>query len=259
MTIAIETAWIFVIALVALRFGAVLVMTPLFSFGGVPANVRVLLVLALSVLMVSATGIDGAVVPTSVGQMVAAGLSELALGAMLAFGLFTSFAVFQLAGRIIDIQLGFGIASIIDPATRTQSPLLGTFLNLLAIVMFFAIDGHHLLIRGLAFSLEQIPPGTLLTDIDIGAVVAQFGGMFSYALALAAPVLFVILLIDVALSVMARSMPQVNILVVSLPLKIFVGLIILAISLRYIGPLMTRVFENLFDYWHNLMTSVAHG
>lgn len=253
MSASAEAAWIVAVALVALRLGTVLVLTPLFSLGGIPANVRVLLILALAVLMVSALGIQGFVAPTSMGELALAGLSELVLGALLAFGVFTAFAVFQLAGRVMDMQLGFGIATLIDPTTRAASPLLGTFLNLVAVAAFFAIDGHHLLIRGLAFSLERIPPGTFIADVDPGAVVAQFGGMFVYALALAAPVLFVILLVDVVLAVMARTMPQVNIFIVSLPLKIFVGLIVLAITLNYAAPLMTRVFENLFNYWHNLM------
>lgn len=254
MSTTVEIAWILAIALVALRLGAVLVLTPLFSVSAVPANVRVLLVIALAVFMVGALGIQGVTVPTSLGGLLAAGLSELVLGGLLAFGLFTAFAVFQLAGRIMDVQLGLSVATLIDPTTRAHSPLLGTALNLTAVAMFFAIDGHHLLIRGLAFSLERIPPGTLITEFDPAAVVAQFGGMFVYALALAAPVLFVILLIDVALAVTARSMPQVNIFIVSLPLKILVGLLVLAISLNYAAPLMTRVFENLFDYWQDVMS-----
>lgn len=254
MTTTVEVAWILAIALVALRLGAVLVLTPIFSAGAVPANVRVLLVIALAAFMVGALGVQNVAVPSSLGGLVAAGLSELVLGALLAFGLFTAFAVFQLAGRIMDVQLGLSVATLIDPTTRTHSPLLGTALNLTAVAVFFAVDGHHLLIRGLAFSLERMPPGTLITDFDPASIVAQFGGMFVYALALAAPVLFVILLVDVALAVTARSMPQVNVFIVSLPLKILVGLLVLAVSLNYVAPLMARVFENLFDYWHDVMS-----
>ena len=253
MSVTVEVVWILAVALAALRIGAVFVLTPLFSFGGVPANVRVLFVLGLAALMVGGLNIQTLAVPTSLGHLVLAAISELVLGAFLAFGLFTAFAVFQLAGRIMDMQLGFGIATLIDPATRTQAPLLGTFLNLVALATFFAIDGHHLLIRGFAFSLEHIPPGTLLTNVDSGAVIAQFGGMFVYALALAAPVMFSVLLIDVVLAVVARTMPQMNIFIVGLPLKIFVGLVILAISLNYMAPFMARVFEDLFNYWHNLL------
>jgi len=254
MTLTVEIAWILAVALVAIRFGAVLVLTPIFGSASVPANLRVLFVVGLSALMVSGLHIEAATLPLTLPAFVMAALSELLLGALLAFGIFAAFAAFLLAGRIMDVQLGFGVASIIDPMNRTQSPLLGTILNLTAVAIFFAIDGHHMLMRGLAFSFERIPPGTLMADIDPSTVVAQFGGMFLYAVALSAPVLFTILLIDIVLAVIARSMPQVNVFIVSLPLKILVGLLILAISLRYMQPLIVRIFEDIFDYWQRLLS-----
>lgn len=254
MTVTVEIAWILAVALVALRFGAVIALTPVFGATTIPAHVRVLFVVGISALIVSGLHIEPSRLPVSIAAFLAAGLSELVLGAFMAFGIFAAFAAFLLAGRIMDIQLGFGVAAVIDPTNRTQAPLLGTILNLLAVAIFFAIDGHHMIIRGLAFSLEQVPPGTYVSELDPGLVVAQFGGMFVYALALSAPVLFVILLVDIVLAIIARSMPQMNIFIVSLPLKILVGLIVLAISLRYMGPLMIRIFENIFDYWHSLLS-----
>lgn len=253
MTVSVEIAWILAVALVAMRFGAVLALTPMFGSASLPAHFRVLFVIGLSAVIVSGLAIEPTRLPLSVGAFALAALSEVVLGALLAFGIFAAFGAFLLAGRMMDIQLGFGVAAIIDPTSRTQAPLLGTILNLLAVAIFFAIDGHHMLIRGLVFSLEQVPPGTFVSEIDGGAVVAQFGGMFVYAVALSAPVLFVILLVDIVLAVIARSMPQVNVFIVSLPLKILIGLIVLAISLRYLGPLFARIFESIFDYWHQLL------
>ena len=254
MRLTVEIGWILAVALVAVRFAAALALTPIFGTANVPARFRVLLILALSALVVSATGIEAARLPASLPAFLGAAMSEALLGAAMAFGIFAAFAVFLLAGRIMDIQLGFGVAVLIDPTNRTQSPLLGTFLNLMAVALFFAIDGHHMLLRGLVFSLEQAPPGTFPSELDPAAIVAQFGAMFVYAAALSAPVLLTILLIDVVLSVIARTMPQVNIFIVSLPLKIFVGLLVLAISLRHLGPLTGKIFESIFEYWHRLLS-----
>jgi flagellar biosynthetic protein FliR len=149
--------------------------------------------------------------------------------------------------------MGFGVATLIDPATRSQAPLMGTFLNLLAVMLFFAVDGHHMLIRGLVFSLAHIPPGASLTDINPAVVISQFGAMFVYGLIIVAPTLFSILLLDVGLAVMARTMPQVNIFIVSIPLKIFVGLFVTAASLHYMGPKIATIFESIFIYWQRLM------
>ena len=254
MTFLVDIGWILAIGLIALRVGAVFALTPLFAFGGVPVNVRVLFILALSAMLMATLRTSGlALHHASLGDVFVAAASELVLGGLLAFGVFTAFAAFQFAGRIMDMQMGFGVASLIDPSTRTSAPLLGTVLNLVAVVVFFAIDGHHMIIRGLAFSLDRIPPGTPLPDIDPAVVLAQFGGMFVFALMLAAPVMFAMLLVDVAMAVTARTMPQMNVFIVSLPIKILVGLATLVITLRYLNPAMGRIFESLFDYWHSLL------
>lgn len=252
MRVLVDIGWILSVLLVAVRIGAALVMTPILSFGGIPAMTRVLLVLALAVALVSTVVVPPATTLTF-GSLLAAAAGELVIGGLLAFGIFTAFAAFQLAGRIMDLQMGFGVASLIDPATRTQSPLLGTLLNLVALAVFFAVDGHHLVIRGLAYSLSQLPPGSSLAALDPAAMVAQFGAMFMFAVALAAPVIFVLLLVDVALAVMARTMPQMNVFIVSLPIKILVGLLVLVMSMQYMGPVMQRVFEGMFDYWQRVL------
>ena len=145
------------------------------------------------------------------------------IGAALAFGLFAAFGAFLFGGRLIDSQIGFAVANLIDPITRAQGPLIGTVLNLTAIAVFLAVDGHHLIIRGLADSLARFPPGQPITELGVTAVTAQFGVVFAYGLMLVAPAVFALLLLDVALAVVARTMPQMNIFIVSLPLKVFVG------------------------------------
>jgi flagellar biosynthetic protein FliR len=255
MAVSVEIAWIVTVALIALRIGGALAMTPVFSVAGVPGNFRVLFIVGLSVMLMAGLTVKPLPAVVTLGQLLTAAVTEIVVGMSLAFGIFTAFATFQLAGRLLDIQLGFGIASLIDPATRTSAPLLGTFLNMLALAVFFAIDGHHLIISGIAFSLEQIPPGTALREIDGAAMMAQFGAMFVYAAALSAPVMVVILLIDIVMSVIARTMPQVNVFIVGLPLKIFVGLIVLAISLRSMAPVMKDIFEQFFNYWQIVLSN----
>jgi flagellar biosynthesis protein FliR len=254
MELTVDMLWVLTVLLVALRIATIFVLTPLFALGGLPGRIRLLFVLVMSVSLVSALAVPPPVAIHGLGGLVTAAVGEVLFGALLAFGLFTAFATFQLAGRMLDLQMGFGVASLIDPATRAQSPLLGTLLNLIAVAVFFAVDGHLMLIRGLAFSIEHLPPGGSFAAVDTGAVVAQFGGMFVYALALAAPVLIVLFLVDVAMAVMARTMPQLNVFIVSMPLKIMVGLFVLVVSIRFMGPLMARIFEQLFFYWQGLMS-----
>ena len=253
MDITVEIAWIVAVLLISIRLMGVFVLTPVMATLQIPNRYRLVLVLALSALMVSAIGTKLVAVPTSVGELASAALAELVIGGVLAFGLFAAFGAFLLGGRIIDMQMGFGVANLIDPATRAQASLMGTFLNLLAVMVFFAIDGHHMIIRGVAYSLEQLPPGSGLLQLQPAALLLQFGAMFTYAVMIVAPALFAILLLDVGLGVMARTMPQVNIFIVSLPLKIFLGLTMTAISVNYLGPVMTRIFESIFLYWEKVL------
>ena len=171
----------------------------------------------------------------------------------MALGLFAAFGAFLFGGRLLDFQMGFGVASVIDPATSVQAPLIGTALNLMAVAAFFAIDGHHWIIRGVAFSLDRIPPGAALQGLNIEAVVAQFGVMFVYGLAVVAPAILTLVLVDVGMAVAARTMPQVNVFILSLPIKIFVGLSVLALTMQYVGPLLQRVYESVFRFWDQVL------
>jgi flagellar biosynthetic protein FliR len=254
MLLSAQLKWLLATALVSVRLGMVMLMTPVFSLIGLPVNVRVLLVLSLSVSLVSGLGAEViAATPTSAGAFAIAAGGEFVVGALMAFSLFAAFAAFQFAGRIMDVQLGFGVAALIDPATENQAPLLGTILNMAAVLTFFLVGGHHLLLRGLAFSLQQIPPGSTLAPLRVEPVIAQFGAMFIYAAVLAAPVMTVILLVDIAMAMMARTMPQMNVFIIGLPLKIFVGLVVLALSLGMIAPAFSLVFDGIFANWQALL------
>lgn len=253
MILLSQLAWIETTLLVSIRLGIVVLTTPVFSLIGLPLNVRVLLVLALSATLVSGIDLPPPVSAIQPAALATRALNELVWGTLLAFTVLAGFAAFQLAGRILDIQLGFGVVGLIDPSTRTQAPLLGTVLNMTAVLTFFLVGGHHLLLRGLAFSLQTIPPGTAPGAPPLEAVVGQFGAMFLSAALLAAPVMTAVLLVDVAMSIMARTMPQMNVFIIGLPLKILVGLSVLAVSLGLLGPLFARVFAGIFTGWQQLI------
>ncbi|HEX6266369.1 MAG TPA: flagellar biosynthetic protein FliR [Burkholderiales bacterium] len=252
MRISADLGWLLVTALIALRFGAALALTPILAFGSLPPTFRVLLVFALAALLGAAAGIQG-VAPVDAAGFAAMAATEALLGALLGFGILAAFAAFQLGGRLLDLQLGFGVATLIDPATRGHAPLLGTLLWMTGVVVFFAIDGHLVLVRALALSLQTVPPGTPLDGLQPLIAVGQFGAMFTFALALVAPVVFVLLLVDTVVAVMARTMPQMNVFILSLPLKILVGLLTLALSVVHLGPVAQRCFESLFDMWESVL------
>jgi flagellar biosynthetic protein FliR len=236
-----------------IRLSALLLLSPIFSGLGGMAAVRVLATLTLAVALVPAAGGRYGNMPMTIGDLLPAVLAELATGAVLAFGVFAAFGAFSVAGKVLDIQSGFGIGSVFDPVTRAGAPLFATMLNLLAVTVFFSMDGHHALLRGIAFSVQQVPLGTSLPALPADAVFRQFGMMFSLGTALIAPVMFCLFLVEAAMAFVSRVLPQMNMFVVGVPVKIAVCLLMLAATIGTIGPVMKRIYAAIFTYWEQVL------
>jgi flagellar biosynthesis protein FliR len=255
MSLGIDLAWITVVLLAGVRIGALFVLTPVFGAMPMPPRLRVLFALLLAATMVTAlqvTSPAAASAARSVGALALAALAEAAIGAAMAFGLFAAFGAFQFAGKLLDIQIGFSLGTVFDPVTRMQAPLLGSLLNLLGVMVFFALDGHLLLMRGIAYSLTTMPPGQLPSGWNIAAFANQFGVMFLFGLTIAAPVVFALLLTDIGLGIASRTMPQLNIFTVGIPVKIVVGLLLFMATLNAMAPVMARVFGTVLTFWQRL-------
>lgn len=249
MDVTVYATKVLTVLLISLRISGVLLLSPLFSIAQLPVRIRILFLLGLSLMLYLGLAIPPMSSLDSVGGLISGVITELIIGALLAFGVFTAFAAFMFGGRILDFQMGFGVANLIDPATNAQAPLIGTLLNIMGVMTFFLLDAHHTILRGIAYSFERIPVGTPVNDLNIQAVIQQFGIVFSYGIAIAAPVILTLLLVDVGVAVAARTMPQINIFIVAMPLKIFVGLMVLAVSIRYMPPILERLFASIFRYW----------
>ena len=254
MTLRIDMAWLIGTLLLSARVAAATMLTPIFGPTQIPGPVRILIALALSAFLILAAPVTHVPIDSAADLLVAA-LGELFIGASLAFAFMVAYSATQIAGRVLDIQLGYGAASVLNPTTQTPAPLIGTVFGMAAVAVFLAIDGHHVLIRALALSIETYPPGELATNLDIGELVKFSGSMFTFGLALCAPVMLSLLLADIALAVMARSMPQLNVFVLSFSVKIVLGLMGLALSVKFAGAVLTALFESTWRFWE----SVVHG
>ena len=254
MNIEFETSWIISVLLVSIRLAVLMFATPLDGMGRVPTKVRIYFTLGMSALLVNVVGVEVIEMPNGLTQLIIMAMNEFIVGLALAFGIYAAFAAFHVGGRLLDFQTGFGAANVLNPVDNTQSPVIGTLLVMLAALVFFLLDLHHLWLRGIAYSLEVVPIGTRFHGLNIDLIVAQFGKVFVYGLVVAAPVVIGLLLVDVGVAVMARTMPQMNVYFLFLPLKIFLGLTLLALSLRYMLPLIETILKNIFVYWHLLLS-----
>ena len=253
MVLNVDPGWMLVVFLVALRIGTLLMMSPIFTGLAGLVAVRVLLTVALSVTLVAGGALKPATLSLSLGPVILAALAELMIGALMAFGVYAAFGAFSVAGKILDIQSGFGIGNVYDPVTRAGAPLFATLLNVTAVAVFFGMDAHHALMRGIAFSLQQVPPGTL-HEVSAEPVIRQFGLMFSLGVALIVPVMLCLLLVEVGLAVVSRVLPQMNVVIVLVPVKIVAGVALLALSAAVLGPAMAKVYGSIFIFWEQVLT-----
>jgi flagellar biosynthetic protein FliR len=249
MTLDFNTAWVTAVLLCSLRLSALLLLTPVFQATNLPARVRVILILMLAVALVGGMRLVPASLPSDLPEFFSAAANELIVGALMAYGIFAAFAAFSFAGNALDFQIGFSIANIFDPVTRTQSPLIASLFGMVGVALFLTLDAHHVMLRGVAYSLEQVPLGAALHPLNLPALVKEFGSVFSLGLMLAAPPLFCLFLVEICLAVLSRNLPQLNIFMFSIPINIAVGLTVLALVTGHMGSVAKRIFESVFSFW----------
>ncbi|OZG74856.1 flagellar biosynthesis pathway protein FliR [Hahella sp. CCB-MM4] len=255
MTFQFDMGWIWSVALLSVRMSTIFYLSVLDLFGRVPGRFRLMLIVVLSALLISANFSAVTPMPETLIEMLLGLTGELVLSVMLVLGLHAAFSAFQVAGRMIDFQSGFGAASLLNPATNSADPLIGTLLLFVAAFVFFSVDGHHLLLKGLVFSVQQVPLGSWGGGMNFSAVLHHYGLMFLLGMTIAAPVLAVLFFVDAGLAVMGKTMPQMNVYFIFLPLKVALGIGMTALSLKYMMPLISEVISSVFRYWDQVITA----
>ncbi len=234
------------------RIGVLLTLGPLATATKAPATVWVVLSLVLAGTLAASLNLKVLGI-TSPIQLALAMLTEVGLGALLGFSLHCAFAVFVLVGRVLDLQMGFGMGSVLDPVTKANAPVMGVLLSMAAMGVFLAIDGHHAVLRGVAYSAQVLPPGALWTLPNPADLLRPFGAMFSVGVVLVGPLLLMLLLVELVLGVCSRVLPQMNVLMVGMPAKILIGLLALATLAPSMAPAVKRSFPPIFEFWNRVL------
>ena len=252
-TLGINQNWLTTTFLLATRLGALLLMTPPIGVKAIPATVRVAFVFAMAAMLAGSSPTQQLPRLDGIADLVTAASSELALGTTMALGIAFAFAAFAAGARLLDVQIGFGIGQVFDPVTQQQLPVLSGVVAQLAVVLFFVSDAHHAMLRGIAASIERFPPGAgWPLDASLGPVLQQAAGMFSLGFAIVAPVVFCLALIDLGLGVLARNLPQMNMFVLGVPVKVVAGLAALSVWIAASAPVVTRINNAIFSGWEAL-------
>lgn len=245
-----------VFILILVRVSGLLFGAPVFGSRNVPSYAKIGLALAISYTLFPLLYQDTIEIPDSLFPYLFLVAKELLAGIVLAFASSLVFSAVLMTGQILDMQIGFGIINILDPMSGQQMPLVGNFKNSLALLIFLVTNGHHIFLSAMVASFKLIPITSvvfqsILTDIVIDMVI----GMFTIALKISLPVLLALLLTDISLGVLTRTMPQMNIFVVGVPGKIIVGIFVLSLALPFYIQFLGVVFDGMF---HDVYRLMAH-
>lgn len=241
--------------LVLLRAVAFMMSGPLMSFGGIPAVFKIGFSMALAVVTYPLVGLDNQVnVPGDAWGYGLAVVSETAFGLLLGVTVTIILNSIRMAGQFIDIQIGYSMASLVDPVNNVQNTLLGQYLYLLALVFWFLIDGHYSLIMGLAGSYQIVPISAASFNGGVAyTLIKIFSGAFTIALKVSAPILAVLVMSDLALGFLARTAPQINVFITGFPIKIAVGLLTLSFLIPLLGTMLRFLFNTIERDLYTLM------
>ncbi len=230
--------------MVLARVSGIFIAAPVFSNRVMPSQARALMTIILSVIMFSSLRLTTPDIPAQIGPFTLYMAGEIIIGLVIGFVAQFVFAAVQFAGQNIDFMMGYSIVNVVDPLNMTQASLIGSFKNIIAILVFLVTNSHHYIIVALYQSYNKIPVfGLTVPPEATNFMIDLFGTMLVTGLKMAMPVIGAIFVAEVALGMVARMMPQMPVFFVGIPAKIFMGAIMLTIIL----PVYIITLELLFE------------
>lgn len=228
--------------LVLTRMSGLFIVAPIFGRRNLPVYFKVGLAFFMAVLLVNTQKVEVTLSYNNLWQFSGLVIREMLVGIIIGYVSYLIFSAIYVAGQLIDMQIGFGVVNVLDPISNIQVPITANFYYILCMLFFLIGNGHHILIRALFESFNIVPLGTaVFSNVLMGDILGVFGNIFSIGFRIAAPVVATILVTDLALGIMSRAVPQLNVFVVGMPLKIIIGLLVMILTV----PSFVSIIENL--------------
>ncbi len=238
------------VLLIFLRVAGIVFSAPILDSRTIPVLFKAGLAIAVSVLLFPVVGSGVSVEGVGLVAFALGIASEIAIGLTIGLSVKLLFAGIQLAGQIAGYQMGFAVANVVDPATSVQIPILSQFYNLTAMLVFLAINAHHMFFSALVDSYAVLPPLSMHIHAELVKMIMQLAAnMFTVAIKVGAPLIAVMLLVSVGLGLVSRTVPQIHIFIVAMPLKIVIGLIFMAV----VAPYLTAYLIDLFSAYRTTL------
>lgn len=243
---------------VLVRVGAFIVFVPILGSQQFPARIKIGFILLLSLSIFPLVRHLPMPEPKGLLDFSLYLFSEATVGLVLAYATRLIFTAVQIAGTVVDFQMGFGIVNVIDPQTQTQVSITAQFQNIFTILLYLALNAHHLTIYALVESFQLINPHQFGFSAGTMALILKlFATTFVVAVKIAAPIMAILFFISVGLGLVARTVPQMNVFIVGFPLQIAVGLLMIGLTMSFFVMLMTRHIAQLPNWLMSLMHTMS--
>jgi flagellar biosynthetic protein FliR len=231
--------------LVFFRVASVLWLLPIFSARSISVPFKAGVSILIAFLMLDFVNM-GDITFSDPYFMMLLVLKEIFIGVTIGYSVRLLFTTVQVAGEMVALQSGFGFARFMDPYTNSQVSELTQIMNILTLMIFFAIDAHHTILKGLLVSFRELPlGGASLKGPLVDYLITITGKVFSLGLKIGAPLIITLFLVELSLGILSRMIPQINVFMEGMPLKILITISILAFSLSILVPAIAGLFKGI--------------
>ena len=228
------------------RVGALILFVPVLGSRQVPASMKIGLILFTSIVIFPLVQARPLPEPQGIFDLAVFLLSDVTIGLGIAYITRLIFAAVQIAGTVVDFQMGFGVVNVIDPQTDTQVSVTAQFHNIVAVLIFLVVDAHHFILQAIVESFFIINPAEInFSSLTPEYMLYLFSGTFTTAVKIAAPIMAILFVLSVGLGLVARTVPQMNVFIVGFPLQIGVGLLMVGLSLSFFSVLVQQQMYDL--------------
>lgn len=235
------------IFIIFVRLTGFFVINPVYGRKSVPTMAKVALAFLIALIILPVIDIDIGI-PFKLFPYTFLIIKEFFVGFVISFCAFIMFSSIYVAGQIIDMKVGFGLVNILDPQINIQVPIMGNFQYILTLLVFLTINGHHHMLSAVIKSYDILPIGkAVITDPFFNNVIKIFSNMFVIAFKISLPIIGAILLTDIALALISRTIPQMNIFIVGIPIKIAVGIFIIVFYIPMYLIILDVMFNGIYN------------
>ncbi len=245
------------ILLIFFRIMGVIIACPIFGDNAFPAWGKIGLSMSIAVLVSSAIPVKLPELEYGIYSFALIVVRESLVGVAIGLVVLAIFSGVQVAGSLMGFQMGMWLATVFDPQSGTETPVISQIQYLFALSLFLAVNGHHIVLKGIWRSFNILPIGGFTFTGALGNEILGLGStVFRSGFELGAPIVGVLLLLSVAMGLVARVIPELQILVVGIPLRIGLGLLILGVAIPYMANVLIRIFNDLPGKFLSIISSM---